>query len=284
MNLLDFKFDVYSSTGNDGIIEKIFEILNIKNGFFVEFGAWDGIKGSNCRKLWEQGWGGIFIEPDPQKYNSLIKNYKNEKRIKCIKDVVNIQNNLFDDIVRPHIDKNIDFCSIDIDGLDVEVFETFQDFLPTIVCIEGGQMLEVFHERLSPQICQYNIQQSLHVMTNIFVKKGYKLLCTYQDSFFVKEEYFDLFDISQKDLMEHYLDGLYAIHRRLPWIQFTLSQYKLKNKIIDLILLKSNYHHYGYNKRKLWAVEQKDLALKNIQNIKKHYFKKRKNEHSLHRT
>ena len=158
MNLLDFKFDSYSTTGNDGIIEKIFEILNIKNGLFVEFGAWDGIKGSNCRKLWEEGWNGIFIEADPNKYDSLEKNYKDQEKIKCIKSVVDFHNNLFDDIVKSHVDDKIDFCSIDIDGLDVEVFETFKDFLPTVVCIEGGQMLDVAHERLPPEICQHNIQ------------------------------------------------------------------------------------------------------------------------------
>jgi hypothetical protein len=275
MNLLDFKFDKYSSTGNDGIIKKIFEILNIKNGLFVEFGAWDGIKGSNCRRLWEEGWNGIFIEADPNKYDNLVKNYEGQEKIKCIKSVVDFHNNLFDDIVRLHVDDKIDFCSIDIDGLDVEVFETFKDFLPTVVCIEGGQMLDVSHERLPHEICQHNIQQSLKVITDIFARKGYKLLCTYQDSFFVKEEYFHLFDMPKKDLIEYYLEGLEAHHRRMPWIQSILSQVRLKNRVIDLILAESNYYNYGYDKRKIWAAEQKSLTLNNIQKLKERYNKKK---------
>ena len=88
MNLLEFRKDVYSSTGNDGIIEKIFEILQIKNGVFVEFGAWDGIKGSNCRKLFEEGWSGVFIEPDKPRYQSLEENYRQFENISCINSPV----------------------------------------------------------------------------------------------------------------------------------------------------------------------------------------------------
>jgi hypothetical protein len=275
MNLLDFKFDKYSSTGNDGIIEKIFEILKIENGFFVEFGAWDGVKGSNCRKLWEQGWGGIFIEADPAKYANLVENYKNQKNIQCIQGVVGFGEERFDNVISSCDIENIDFCSIDIDGLDVEVFEEFIDFLPTVVCIEGGQMLEVSHARLPVEVCRHNIQQSLGVMIEVFEQKGYKLLCTYQDSFFIKEEYYNLFHLPQKDPVEFYLDGLSALHRRMPWIQVMLSEVGLKNRIIDMLLLQSNYSEYGYNRRKIWATEQKDLTLKNIQNLRNKYLKKK---------
>tara|TARA_R110002060_G_scaffold6048_7_gene9218 strand:- start:21 stop:842 length:822 start_codon:yes stop_codon:yes gene_type:complete len=269
MNLLDYKADIYSATGNDGIIEKIFEILKIEEGLFVEFGAWDGIHGSNCRRLWEKGWSGIFIEPDTQKYGNLIKNYGDQKKIHCLKSFVDNKNNLFDDVVRPHIKGTIDFCSIDIDGLDLEVFEKFKDFLPTVVCIEGGQMVEVHHERLPPHIAKRNIQQSLKVITEAFEEKGYRLLCSYQDSFFVKEEFFDLFNIVPKELIQYYLEGLAAIPRRMPWIQLTLSQAGLKNRIIDFILAKTKYYHYGYEKRKVWAVEEIDLILEVIEELKR---------------
>ena len=99
MNLLDFRYDKYTTTGNDGIIEKIFNILNIKNGHFVEFGAWDGIKGSNCRKLYEDGWSGIFIEPEEDRFVNLKANYKDDKNIVCIKSVVDRDKNRFDDLV-----------------------------------------------------------------------------------------------------------------------------------------------------------------------------------------
>ena len=58
MNLLEYRSNVYTSIGNDGIIEKIFNITGFKKRF-LEFGAWDGIHGCNSRKLVMEGWTGI---------------------------------------------------------------------------------------------------------------------------------------------------------------------------------------------------------------------------------
>ena len=190
MNLLDFRYDKYSSTGNDGIIEKIFETLDLKKGLFVEFGAWDGIKGSNCRQLFEKGWDGVFIEADTSRYTQLEMNYKGFDNIVCLNSIVGQGPKSFDNLVADHISENIDFCSIDIDGLDLEIFETFEKFMPTVVCIEGGQMVDPNHERLPMHIASRNIQQSLKVMKDSFEQRGYKLLCSYQDSFFIKNEFF----------------------------------------------------------------------------------------------
>jgi len=275
VNLLDYKKDKYSSTGNDGIVEKIFDTLNIKKGFFVEFGAWDGIKGSNCRKLFEEGWSGVFIEPVPERFNELKINYNQADNIECINSLIDLEHNTFDSVVDSLIRDEFDFCSIDIDGLDVEVFETFEKYMPKVICIEGGQMLEPFHERLPIVLARNNIQQSLKIMVEVFQQKGYRLLCTYQDTFFIKNEYFDLFDVS-KDIMEQYLNGLSSLHRRLPWIQLTIGQVGLRNKIIDYILQNSDYYDYGYNKRKVWEKERAELTLQNIQNLKNDYFRRAK--------
>ena len=281
MNLLEHRKSKYSSIGNDGIIEHIFKILGKSSGFFVEFGAWDGIKGSNCRKLWEEGWKGIFIEGDQNKYLQLVKNYKPDslnwpwydkkyvfKDVVCINEYVDLDKNKFDNLVKDHIPSSgIDFCSIDIDGLDVEIFETFQNFYPSVICIEGGQMLHPFHERIEKKKAKNNIQQSLSVMVDTFSKKGYRLLCTYQDSFFIKEELYDDFEISE-NLMELYFNGLAAHARRIPWIQMKLSQVGLKNSIVDKILDSTNYSSYNYSHRKRWIQEQNDLILEKILEIR----------------
>jgi len=263
MNLLDYRKSIYSSIGNDGVIEKIFDVLKIENGFFVEFGAWDGIKGSNCRNLYNKGWSGIFIEPDVTRYADLVKNYENSENITCINSFVDTNDNKFDNLVSPFIHTEIDFCSIDIDGLDLEVFETFEKFLPKVICIEGGQMLEPNYPRIPAEIAKNNIQQSLQTMINSFEKKGYKLLCTYQDCFFVKAEYFDLFKIDA-NTNTMYLQGLYSIHRRLPWIQHMLRLSGLRNKVVDYILQRAEYSHYGYKNRKAWAAEKEEETKKII--------------------
>jgi hypothetical protein len=242
--------------------------LNIENGFFVEFGAWDGIRGSNCRKLFEEGWGGIFIESDKHKYDSLYRNYRGKDNVVCINSKVGIENEeeKFDNLIKNHTNREIDFCSIDIDGLDLEVFETFEKFLPTVVCIEGGQMLEPHQARVSMVQAKRNIQQSLSVFSSSFAEKGYKLLCTYQDSFFVKEKYFEKFDVSS-DIENLYYNGLLSHHRRIPWIQTMVRSVGLENKIIDKILKETNYSKYGYENRKTWAIQEKEIVIEFITSI-----------------
>ena len=268
LNILDYRRDVYTSTGNDGIIEYIFKTIGIEKGIFVEFGAWDGIHGCNSKKLFEEGWSGIFIEGNKDKFKDLIRNYGLYSNVVCINSYIEIEgSNIFDKVVEKHITKNIDFCSIDIDGLDLEVFETFEKYLPTVVCIEGGQMLEPNHERVPKSISKNNIQQSLYVIDQSFKNKGYRLLCSYQDSFFVKEKYFNLFDVSQK-IEDIYLDGLESHHRRLPWILKTIKTCGLRNKIVKEILKRSNYDKYGYDKRKEWSVKEKSLVKEIIKEMR----------------
>ncbi len=262
INLLDYKGGKYSNIGNDGIIEYIFLKLNIERGIFVEVGAWDGIWNSNCVRLFEKKWQGIFIEADFERYDELKKNYFGFKNVVCCNAKIGFdKENLFDNVVNPFLKgKQIDFCSIDIDGLDLEVFETFEKYLPTVVCIEGGQMFDPFHKRVKKSIAAKNIQQSLKTMVDSFEKKGYKILCSYQDSFFIKKEYYHLFDVSD-DLIALYFDGLRAIHRRIPFIQKYMKKVNLKNNIVNYVLKKSDYRKYGWKKRKKWAEDKKDIVI-----------------------
>ncbi len=276
INLLDKRWNKYTYIGNDGIIDYIFKTLGISNGIFVEFGAWDGMKGCNCRKLVEEGWKGLFIESDPIRFHDLTGNYKDYTKVKLSNTIVGFdKDNLFDTIVDDNLSdivnftniieeklpnkSNIDFCSIDIDGLDLEIFETFDKHFPTVICIEGGQMLDPYHKRIPKEIAQHNIQQSICVMENSFRKKGYRLLCTYQDSFFIKEEFFPLFNVSEILLFLYY-EGLAAIPRRLPYIQYKLNAVgtlvSLRNIIVNNILTKTNYSKYGWNRRKEWAKKE----------------------------
>ncbi len=270
IDILEYRKDKYSSTGNDGIIEYILKKVNIKKGMFVEFGAWDGIKNSNCRKLFDEGWEGIFIEFNSDRYKKLKKNYKNYEKIICCNKKISIkEEEIFDNIIDKYLKgKNIDFCSIDIDGLDLEVFKTFEKYLPTVVCIEGGMMLHPFHKKVKKKKAEKNIQQSLWVMNKIFENKGYKILCSYQDSFFIKKEFYYLFNVSS-DLLTLYFNGLRAIPRRMPFVQKMTKRVGLRNKIVNYILRESDYRRYKWTQRKKWEVDKKEIINKLINKIEK---------------
>ena len=246
MDLFQYKADKYTKNGNDGIIEYILNQINIKKGFFVEFGAVDGIHKSNCRKLFDEGWSGLFIEVNKNHYKSLKNNYKEYEQIFCIGAQVGLTGDkTFDNIVDPYLKgRQVDFCSIDIDGLDLEVFETFEKYLPTVVCIEGGQAFHPYHKRVKHLVERNCIQQSLSVMVDVFEKKGYKILCSHQDCFFIKKELYHQFDVSS-DIMELYLDGLKEISRYCIYYQKYLKKYNLYNSIIDHILSKTMFRLDG---------------------------------------
>ena len=270
IDILKHRKDKYSSTGNDGIIGYILKKINIKNGTFVEFGAWDGIKNSNCRKLFDEGWNGIFIEPDLVKYEDLKKNYEGYDDIICVNEKVSDEGGKsFDSIMEEHLrEGQIDFCSIDVDGLDLAIFETFEKYLPTVICIEGGMMLHPFNKRIKKKAAEKNIQQSLKIINDSFEEKGYKILCSYQDSFFVKKEFYHLFNVSS-DLLTLYFNGLRAIPRRMPFIQKFTGKVNLKNSIVDYIIKSSEYKKYKWTQRKKWAINERKLINKAIDEIEK---------------
>ena len=55
----------YSQNGEDGVLEKIFDVLDIKEGTFINGGCDDIYDHSNVRRLVSLfGWRGLFIEPN----------------------------------------------------------------------------------------------------------------------------------------------------------------------------------------------------------------------------
>ena len=239
---------------NEPIIQYIFNTLNIKQGFFLEFGAWDGINLSNARLLFEKNWNGMFIEGDKTKFEDLRDNYLNTNIL-----VENIylddQHNNINKVLENNKIQHIDFCSIDVDGLDLRLFKTFDDVLPTVVCIEGGQVLHpLFEGAINLEVERDNVTQSLHKYNQIFTNKGYRLLFAYQDCFFIKEEYIHLFNVSN-NLYELYLDGLETLPR-IPWLFEKGKKHLIKNEIIEYIISKTN--NQNITNRNLWVRQNKD--------------------------
>ncbi len=68
VDLVKYETRVFSQGGEDGVIEKIFEIIEPTTRFAVEFGAGEGLAGSNVRNLYLQGWRGFQIEGKPRKF------------------------------------------------------------------------------------------------------------------------------------------------------------------------------------------------------------------------
>ena len=128
--------NTHSQNGEDGILEKIFEIDNVARGFFIEFGAWDGMYLSNTYNLYKQGWTGCYIEGDALKYRDLVKNIPDPSIMKINSWVTRDGPTSLDRIVAGLNVPHIDLLSIDIDGDDLPVWKSLRVSRPSVVVIE----------------------------------------------------------------------------------------------------------------------------------------------------
>lgn len=89
-DLFCFRRNVYSQYGEDGIIERILELIGLSSGMFVEFGTWDGKYLSNTYLLFERGWSGCYIEGVAERYAELCRNISaHSTRHRCSRSPIN---------------------------------------------------------------------------------------------------------------------------------------------------------------------------------------------------
>src|SRR5262249_547610 len=171
-SLLKHAKNIFSQCGDDGILEAIFDRLGIRAGYFVEFGAWDGIYLSNSRLLFCKGWSGAFIEPDRSRFAELQLNYRDFPQIQCINEMVTADpaaaqsmGRSLDQIWRSELgSRHVDCLSIDIDGLDYQIVESLE-MRPTVICVEGGFAWHPdFTKRVPDSVAAPNLHQPLSVL------------------------------------------------------------------------------------------------------------------------
>lgn len=211
-SLITYRKNIFSENGEDGIIEKIFSEIKPKSNLCCEFGAWDGIWASNCRNLIKNhNWKAIMIEGNLVRYEELIKTYRNNKRIRCLNSYIDNKGNSLNNILTYEEKNNLDFLSIDIDGLDFEIFESL-DFYPQVICIEvnTGHSPEV-DTKIPREIAQNNVGQPLSYFVDIAKLKGYKLVCFTGNAFFIKKDLLASTNIKAISTKDAYLQHLKTI-------------------------------------------------------------------------
>lgn len=203
--------NVYSQVGQDGILREIFSRLGIASGVFVEFGAWDGLYLSNCRLLFEKGWGGLFIEADKERFADLLRNYRDHPSIGCANELVSADNPL-DGIVRRHTRYGaVDFVSIDVDGLDLDIAlaSNLSRLGVKVVLIEGGFNFDPrLATRLPSELAATGCGQPIAVMISELKSAGYEAVCFFQDIYLVRADLLaDRFEGLRRDAVSLYLDA-----------------------------------------------------------------------------
>jgi len=158
----NFKRNVYSQFGEDGIIEEIFRRLNITNGKACEFGAADGYWLSNTRKLIDEGWTSVQLEANRGQF---VTEYN----------------------VNELVPQELDFLSIDIDGNDYACWKAYIGKCK-VVCIEINSSKDPDIDSFTPED-----GSNYSIMLKLAKQKGYELLVHTGNMIFIERKYKKLF-------------------------------------------------------------------------------------------
>jgi hypothetical protein len=195
---------VFSQFGEDGVIERIFEVIEPTRKFVVEFGAHDGKRNSNARNLIaNHGWSALLIEGHPGRAQMLAHSYRRSTRVKTLEAWIfpgNVEI-LFEENGVP---QDLDLLVIDIDSNDYYVWRAIHDFRPKVVMIESNlifappqRMVIEFHP-MNYWDGTYYAGASLQSYYELAQKKGYELLhcmTAGPNVIFVDAQYFHRFGI-----------------------------------------------------------------------------------------
>lgn len=210
--LSQYARNVVSQTGEDGVIEKIFELVPATGErWCVEFGAWDGKHFSNTWNLIaNRGWNGVLIEASEQRFTELVNTYRDNPRAICVNKLIRFEgeDSLDDALAATPIPKNFDLLSIDVDGNDYHIWESVVKFEPKAVVIEINPTIPNDVAFVQEKNMTVNQGNSLLAMVLLGRKKGYELVGTTTfNAFFVKKEFYPAFRIANNDIFLMYNPG-----------------------------------------------------------------------------
>jgi len=197
--------NVYSQNGEDGVIQEILNRIGWRNlsNWVVEFGAWDGRHLSNTFSLVEsKNFNAVYIEGDSKKFSDLESTASSFPKIKSICAMISSHssdaNSLDNVLSQTEIPFDFDVLSIDVDSIDLDIWESLENFHPKVVVIEinSGIMPGVLsrHNDLHDG-------NSFSSTLMVAAKKDYVLVCHTGNCIFVRSDL-----ITQLRIPTRYID------------------------------------------------------------------------------
>jgi len=194
----------FSQFGEEGVLEKIFDVIAPTTRYAVEFGAYDGVVNSNTRSLiLNHGWGSLQIEGHPGRARRLARLYVNNPKVTAMRAWI-FPGNIEILFERGGVPRDLDLLVIDIDSNDYYVWHAIHDFHPKVVLIEANHSFPPpqravikFHPMNYWDQTNY-VGASIQSMVDLGKKKGYELIHvmrTGPNIIFVDARYFDRFGI-----------------------------------------------------------------------------------------
>ena len=186
-----YRHNITSQSGEDGVLEKLFETIGVENRWCVEFGAGDGKQNSNTWNFVNNhGWQAVLMEADRSEFEHLERRYRSNERVRTMQAIVEKDgaSGLATLLGRTAIPKDLDLLSIDIDGDDYHVWESFEDYRPRVVVVEYNHTIPYDVSFVQAYQAKVRGGASLSALRDLGIKKRYRLVYAYgSNAFFVDE-------------------------------------------------------------------------------------------------
>jgi hypothetical protein len=259
---LAYARNVTSQFGEDGILERILQIIGKTDGWCVEFGAADGKYCSNTNHLiTSAGYSAVLIEADPEKYKLLQHTFGNNSKVTLLNTFVGFEkdDNLDTLLQNTAIPKDPDVVSIDIDGNDYYVWEATSVYRPKVVIIEYNPTIPSQVEFVQEKDMHLSQGCSLMSLVKLGKAKGYELVAvTHSNGIFIEASYYPFFRIEDNSLFALRVDEKAVTYlfsgfdgkiflrgcNRLPWHGLSLKEYRIQALPWFLRCYPTNYNFF----------------------------------------
>ena len=233
IDLLFYEKKLISQNGEDGLFEKIFNLIGTTSKYYVDFGAGNGHFWSNSKYLRKKfGWKGLLL--DGKKYPPKTAANLHQEFITA----ENI-NKIFEKYKVP---QEFDLISIDIDGNDFYVWKSLSKFYsPRVVVIEFNSRFNFDQDRVmkySPFKVWNNVTEYYGSSILAFYKLGRSLgySLVYQEScginlFFIRDDI-----LQSKGIKFKNMNDVSKIYKAVPkYLEFEKEEFITSDEALKLI-------------------------------------------------
>lgn len=215
-NLPLTKYEKYLSedkiSPDEGVIEYLMSVIKPVNKYCIEFGARDGLRAHVHFLIKKYNYSALLLEGNPVAAQRLKNNFSNNSNVSTAHSFIT-RENIEDTFVKYNVPQSPAILLIDMDGNDYHIWKAITHYSPQAVSIEFNPSFE------PPEKFVIDYQEdfmwsgddyygaSIASMVELAKDKGYELVhCSSggDNLFFVKNDHFGKFDITNNSAEEFY--------------------------------------------------------------------------------
>ncbi len=174
-NIHDTEFCVFSQWGDDGIIQYLIHLLDIKNETFIEFGVGNYMEANTRFLLVNNNWKGLIFDGSEKNMAYVQQDSISWKFDITAKSLFVTKDNINNAIKGAGFEGEIGILHIDIDGNDYWIWENIDVVNPEIVIMEYNSVFGNKAAISVPYSADFFVTNAHH--SNLFFGASLKAMC-----------------------------------------------------------------------------------------------------------